>query len=382
MPTLNTLTNKEQMKKNKTPILIMIAVGIAVGVALGLWMVSSNNTSGFNILSIDTLLFMLLWAIMATFLHELGHMLFGFATGYKFVYFKLFGIIIFKKQDKWQTARDGKKGAIGQCLMRPDFKYHDKMPYLLYNAGGCIANFAFALLCFALIFAYSQNPFAIAGIVVNVVFVIINILPAKSMGSDGYHMKNIGITNDHKRAYWLELNMTADILQGKTFSDMPQHYFDFEAKDIHLENVAASLYMQYCYYVCTWQTQKATDLISNLYENRAKMPLSNANTICVEYFNHVMLFEEDKNKAITIYNTFDTPVKNAIQRVPVPFAIVAKILVNGVSAHNDMQFNLDCMVMQKIIDISKNLAETEYNNILFRQAKRKYGEVEESPFDI
>ena len=74
----------------------MIAVGVIIGTALGLWMTSSNNTSGFNVLSVDTLLFFLLWAIMATFLHELGHMLFGFVSGYKFVYFKLFGTIIFK----------------------------------------------------------------------------------------------------------------------------------------------------------------------------------------------------------------------------------------------------------------------------------------------
>lgn len=370
------------MKKNRTPIFMMITVGIILGTILGLWTASSNNVQGFSILSVDTLLFMLLWAILATFLHELGHMLFGIMTGYKFVYFKLLNFMFFKKDNKWQIAHERTRGAIGQCIMRPDFKYHDKMPYMLYNAGGCIVNFVFALLCFVLIFAYGQNPFAIAGIVVNVVFVVINLVPSKSLGSDGYHMTHIGKTNDNKRAYWLELNMMADILHGKTFSDMPQHYFDFDAKDLYLEKVASSLYMQYCYLICTWQTQKAKELITRLYENRSQMPLSNANTICVEYFNHLMLFEDDKAKAISVYNNFDTPVKNAIQRVPVPFALIAKILINGISAHNDNLFNLDCMVMQKIIDFSKNLAETEYNNLLFRQAKIKYNAVDVNPFDM
>ena len=370
------------MKKDKKTLFIMIAVGIAIGTALGLWMISPDNTSGFNLLSVDTLLFMLLWTLMATFLHELGHMLFGFVSGYKFVYFKLFGFVIFKKEDKWQTVRDGSRGAIGQCLMRPDFEYSNKMPYRLYNAGGCIANFTFALLCFLLIFKYGQNPFAIAGILVNVIFVIINIIPSKSMGSDGYHLTHIGKTNDNKRAYWLELNMTGDILQGKKFSEMPSHYFDFEATDLHLENVCASLYMQYCYFVCTWQTEKATKLITHLYDNRQKMPLSNANTVSVEYFNHVMLFEEDKNKAITLFNTFNPSIKNAIQRVPVPFAIVAKILSNSLSVHNELQFNLDCMVMQKIIDTSKNLADTEYNNLIFRQAKQVFERSTDQPFEI
>ena len=52
------------------------------------------------------------------------------------------------------------------------------------------------MLCFVLIFAYGQNPFAIAGVVVNVIFAIMNILPAKSMINDGYNMKNIGITKE------------------------------------------------------------------------------------------------------------------------------------------------------------------------------------------
>lgn len=373
------------MKKNRTPFFIMIAVGIVVGTALGLWMMSEHNTSGFNLLSVDTLLFMLLWVFIATFTHELGHMLFGFVSGYKFVYFKLFGTIFYKKDGKWTTARDGKRGAIGQCIMRPDFKYTNKMPYVLYNLGGCIANFVFASLCFALIFVYSQNAFAIAGILVNVIFVIINLIPAKSFGSDGYNVINIGKTNNSKKAYWLELNMTGDILQGKKFSDMPQHYFEFEVEDLHLDNVCASLYMQYCYFVCTWQTEKAKDLITALYNNLGKMPLSNANTICVEYFNFVMLFEDDTTKAINIFNSFNMPIKNAIQRVPVPFAIVAKILTNSITARNQMQFNLDCMVMQKIIDLSKNLAETEYNNILFRKAKQIFEQSAQDlqePFDI
>ena len=115
------------------------------------------------------------------------------------------------------------------------------------------------------------------------------------------------------------------------------------------------------------------------------MPLSNANTISVEYFNFVMLFEEDVNKAINLYNGFAMPIKNAIQRVPVPFAIIAKILTNGVTARNNVQFNLDCLVMQKIIDVSKNLAETEYNNILFRKAKQVFEQSAQElqePFDI
>ena len=360
----------------------MIALGIVFGTALGFWMMSKNNVSGFSLLATDTILFFLLWLVVATFIHELGHMLFGFVSGYKFVYFRLFGFLFYKKDNKWITARDGRRGAIGQCIMRPDFKYTDKMPYLLYNLGGCIVNFAFAVLCFVLIFVYSQNAFAITGIIVNVLFATINLLPLKSAGSDGFNALNVGKTNNGKRAYWLELNMLGEVLQGKKFSDMPQHYFEFEVKDLYLENVCASLYMQYCYFVCTWQTEKAKELITALYNNRAQMPLSNANTVCVEYFNFVMLFEEDLPKAINLFNSFAPPIKNAVQRVPVPFAIIAKILTNGITVHNDVQFNLDCMVMQKIIDVSKNLAETEYNNILFRKAKIKYDNVFENPFDI
>jgi len=376
------------MKKQKPPVysrasnfFIILIFGVLFGTALSLWMTSSLNTGGFNLLSTDTWLFLLLWFLLATLLHEFGHMFFGFVTGYKFVYFKLLGVIIYKKDGKWQTSKDPRRG-LGQCIMKPDFAFSDKMPYILYNVGGCLLNFFTAVFCLVLMFIYPQNPFVVSGVIVNVIFGIINIVPFKRWQNDGYNVISIGKTKNIKRAYWLELNIVADTLQGKSFSELPSHYFEFETVDLHDPNVCSALYLQYCYLVSTWQTEKATQLIQQLFEQKHLMPLSNANTIEVEYFNNVILFGDNKTKGINIYNNMSQSVKNAIQRVPIPFAIVAKLLVNGLSAHNDTQFDLDCMVMQKLIEMSKNMAEREYANIIFRLAKQKYGEVFEEPFDI
>ena len=89
------------MKHNKTNIatatskVAVVIIGALLGIALGIWLTSDFNQTGIEILSLDTILFILLWCVLATLLHELGHLLFGWMTGYKFVFFKFLGVIFF-----------------------------------------------------------------------------------------------------------------------------------------------------------------------------------------------------------------------------------------------------------------------------------------------
>lgn len=375
------------MRNNKrlyaaSAFIVVVLVAAIVGVSLGVWSASGANTTGFEIISWSALLFMLLWLVLATFLHELGHLLFGYVTGYKFVFFKLFGVIFYKRNGKWATMRDKANGAIGQCLMQPDFKYSPKMPYVLYNIGGSAINFFCAAVLLAFVFIYSPNDFAVTGIIVNVIFVLINIIPARSLQNDGYNVLEISRGEACKRAYYTELKTTGAMLEGKTFTEMAEDIFDFDLKEVKYPAVCSALYISYCYLIANGKISEADDMIEQLYNRKGEMPLSHANTFSVEYFNNLMLFKGDRPKAAAVYNAFDMSVKNAIHRTPVPFTIIARMMVNALSSHDDRKYAADCILLEKVIDYSHNAAEAEYLNVLLRKAKQRYGESVEDPFDI
>lgn len=376
------------MKNNKnnfgaaSPWVAVIIIGATLGVALGVWIASSANTGGFQPLSWDALLFMLLWALLGTLAHELGHLLFGFLTGYKFVYFKLLNTLFYKREGKWTSHSEKSGGALGQCLMQPDFKYTDKMPYFLYNAGGVIINLLLAAVCLAFVFIYGQNDFLITGVIVNAVFLLVNAIPVRSMQNDGYNIASIAKSLNCKKAYYTEMKSTAAMLEGKNFTDMPEEFFCVEATDLKYQSVCSALYIKYCRLASTGKEAQAFELARQLYERREEMPLSHANTFCVEYFNGLVLFADDSVKAAVVYNSFPPPVKNGVLRVSMPFTLIARILVNALSAHDDRQYSADCIIAQKILEISRNAAEAEYLQTMLEKAKQKYNEVMPDPFDI
>ncbi len=325
---------------------------------------------------------MLLWIVLATLLHELGHLLMGYATGYKFVYFKLFGVIFYKQNGKWTSMHEKANGAIGQCLMRPDFPYDDKMPYVLYNIGGVLMNLICTGVLVAYVIVYSVTDFAITGIIVNGIFFLINALPSRNMQNDGYNVIEISRGPTCKKAYYTELKTTAAMLEGKTFSEMAEDIFVFDTEDMKYPAVCSALYISYCYLVSSGRQSRADDMIEVLYSKKDQMPQSHANTFSVEYFNNLMLFRDDRIKAAELYNSFDLSIKNAIQRTPVPFTVIARMMVNALSAHDDKRYSADRVQIEKVIECSRNAAEAEYLGVLLRKANQRWTECAQDPFDL
>lgn len=99
----------------------------------------------------------ILWAVLALvfalfaqlILHEAGHLVCGLATGYKFCSFRIGGLMWQKEEDGIRRYRYSLAGTGGQCLLAPPDLVDGKMPCVLYNLGGPLANlFTAALFCF------------------------------------------------------------------------------------------------------------------------------------------------------------------------------------------------------------------------------------------
>ena len=57
--------------------------------------------------------------VLNTFFHELGHLIFGLLTGYRFLSFRIFGLMLTRESGSLRFKKHSMPGTLGQCLMAP-----------------------------------------------------------------------------------------------------------------------------------------------------------------------------------------------------------------------------------------------------------------------
>ncbi|MDR0248936.1 MAG: hypothetical protein LBI44_04680 [Oscillospiraceae bacterium] len=101
-------------------------------------------------------------AALHTVLHEAGHLLCGAVSGYRFVSFSVAGVMFVGENGKLRLKRLGVAGMAGQCLMSPPVGDGYSYPFLLYNLGGSLMNFA-ACAVFAALYAATRGGVRVCG---------------------------------------------------------------------------------------------------------------------------------------------------------------------------------------------------------------------------
>lgn len=92
-------------------------------------------------------------------LHEGGHLIFGLATGYRFVSFRVGSLTLIKEGGKFRFKRFSISGTGGQCLLSPPDKPYEQMPYFWYNAGGVLMNLLTGIIALILWISYPELPY-------------------------------------------------------------------------------------------------------------------------------------------------------------------------------------------------------------------------------
>ena len=87
---------------------------------------------------IPILLSMLLAIPFMVITHEAGHLICGLLTGYRFVSFRVFSVMLLRENGKLKWEKHKVPGTAGQCLMAPPQKENGNYPYRLYNLGGIL----------------------------------------------------------------------------------------------------------------------------------------------------------------------------------------------------------------------------------------------------
>ena len=166
-------------------------------------------------------------------IHEGGHLVFGLITGYGFSSFRIFSFMLLKGDDgRLQLKRFSLAGTAGQCLMTPPDIKDGKMPVVLYNLGGSIANVVFSVLFLVLYLFLPHIPylslFLLFLAIVGLALALMNGIPLStaSINNDGYNALAL-LKNDRAcRAFWIQMKANELQSKGVRLKDMPAEWFE------------------------------------------------------------------------------------------------------------------------------------------------------------
>lgn len=165
-------------------------------------LVTGHDATNYNYI-IFSIFFYLISSQVHLCLHEIGHFIGGYLTGYKLLYLHIliFGV---EKQRIGNYRFSINKFIEGKCVMIPCMNTNGEIPYLWYNSGGLIVNLMFGVISLILSFIYSGllSNFFLQMAFAGFFKFSVNIIPDKKHNlTDGYVLitlyKNPNVRSDY-----------------------------------------------------------------------------------------------------------------------------------------------------------------------------------------
>ncbi len=230
---------KKKTRRNFGQILAMLEfflMGAACGVLISRCMLQSEQgeqSVGAQLLICGMLLLGMYAFLMLHFaLHEAGHLVFGWLTGYRFCSYRLGSLMLIRENGRLRLRRLHLAGTGGQCLMSPPEPENGRIPYVLYNLGGCIANLTGGVLCAAASRLFAQGSIGetllLMGAVTGILQAAVNGIPLRlgMVNNDGSNIRAIGKSPAAMRAFWIQMQVNACNAQGIPLREMPPEWFE------------------------------------------------------------------------------------------------------------------------------------------------------------
>lgn len=223
------------MKKNSRKILAIsvFMIGCLFGGFLSgklmvkLDLISAGRNTGDKIVLLVALLISLFAScLLAIIIHEGGHLVCGLLSGYKYLLFRVGSLTLIKRNNKFEFKKFAIKGTGGQCiLMPPESDDPQKVPFLLYHAGGGLFNLLTAITSFLIALAIENTILDIFLWVlgfISVIFAFTNLLPIKiQVPNDGYNIMMMLLKPSERTAIYNMLKINGLLFNGLTPSQVP-----------------------------------------------------------------------------------------------------------------------------------------------------------------
>lgn len=240
---------------------LVIGFGLGfAGVILGITLFSDISFSEFleKTVSIDilTMLGIMLTSFASFFialflqiiLHEGGHLVFGLATGYTFVSFRIGNLTLIQKDGKFLFKRFSIAGTGGQCLLAPPCKPLEEISTAWYNMGGVLFNFLSATIALIPIFCISgMSSYVVTFLVIfsltGYFLALMNGIPLKigGIGNDADNMRLLLKNTESKQALMTQLQVNTLLQEGVRLKDMPAEWFREEENTNYKDALQVSI---------------------------------------------------------------------------------------------------------------------------------------------
>lgn len=290
--------------------ILSLGIGAVLGVIL-LWVIGFDNMDKmefWQFFMAYTFMFFGVYAILifTTIIHEAGHLVCGLMSGYGYLNFRILSFNFCQYEDGFKIKRFAIPGTGGQCLMAPP-EYNDgNFKYKLYLAGGNMATF--------ILFAIEVMIVAVTGIdtfigrfvlltaVISLYLLLLNAIPMKLGGiaNDAFDLKSLGKNPEHKKEFWLSLDVNAKTNRGALLSEVG---IDFDAidddelmKEIDGIAIQIKLNIKVNYLIGEKRFEEAYTLCKKLLDEKAVIELYKYELKCDKMFLEIVLGKEGKVK--------------------------------------------------------------------------------------
>jgi len=218
-------------------IILFALIGAGIGFMLAAYadrMVAPDAGVGEYIFMVALLLVgMYVAMFLQTVIHEAGHLIFGLLTGYRFSSFRVGSMMWLRDPDSGKILRKKMSlaGTAGQCLMSPPDLVDGKIPVVLFNFGGAIANVVASVLFLGLYVLTREirilPMLCLLMVLFGIAFAITNGIPMRVGGvdNDGYNARSMMRDPAAIRSFWVQLKANEQIARGVRLKDMPAEWF-------------------------------------------------------------------------------------------------------------------------------------------------------------
>jgi hypothetical protein len=303
---------KQSYKQTRKALLACVAVGVVIGLFIAFEGIKADIAGIMDIKTFKLyfyfgfILFCILFIIDIV-LHEAGHLVFGLLTGYRFLSFRIFSTIFYKKDGHIYKKKYSIKGTAGQCLMYPPVRREDQsFPYVLYNLGGGISNLIFSL-PFIIPAALTGNT------LMKVIYLVIvfsgvltaatNLIPMNvGLQNDGMNLKSMLEDDDMQEAFYLQLKVNAQMSDGKLITDYPPEVFELPegADDVNMLTVYVRL-SSYYQKLANHDYEAAENLLSEMAEKSELYQPATLNMIEAERLFFMVLRHNPSEEIAALY---------------------------------------------------------------------------------
>jgi|GEM_PF-3224774 len=169
-------------KDTKTMIVsqvIAIVIGLAVTILVAIWFgvsIYSDLPFGYLFLFAACMVAVMLHILV----HEMGHVIFGKLSGYKFMAIIVLGMCLVKDNGKIRRTHLPLMGAAGGTLILPEGGFKEDTPYRMMLLGGAFMNILLAAVC-GIVFIMDIHPllnvFMWGGMIIGIFVAIPNLIP-------------------------------------------------------------------------------------------------------------------------------------------------------------------------------------------------------------